>query len=235
MQLLKGADRLFRNSIKKILHLNTHTPDACLYARLRDGSLGVPELSKVIPFTMSNRLNNLKKRTDDLILQAAFSTNTLTSTMTRLTRIAPDIDPYQTHKEFIGSSSMTKGLEQVSEDESSRSWISNPPAQWSGRDFVRAVQVRSHNLPTAALPYTPAAQRSCRGGCQKPETISHVLQSCPITHWQRIRRHDEIARKLANFTTKKWPTEYEPHIRHTDSTLYKPDVIVHTNNQISIP
>lgn len=228
LQTLKAADKLIRAFIRKTLHLNIHTPDACLYGSVRDGGLGFPELSKSIPFTLLKRLNNLRAKTDDLTLQSTFSTPTLSAAMTRLSRIAPAIDSYQAHRESIESSSLTKGLEQVTENEASRSWIPNPPAQWTGRDYVRVIQLRTHNLPTAALPYTPAAQRFCRGGCQKPETINHVLQSCPITHWQRIRRHDEIARKLAKFTLKKWPTEYEPHIRHTDGTLFKPDVVIHT-------
>lgn len=39
-QALKGVDRLFKTTIKKILHLNTHTPDAAIYGKTRDGGLG---------------------------------------------------------------------------------------------------------------------------------------------------------------------------------------------------
>lgn len=74
---------------------------------------------------MLKRLNIQKNRTDDQTLQATFNTNLLSTIVARLTKISPAIDRYQPNKKFIASSSMTKGLEQVSEDEAIRSWNSN--------------------------------------------------------------------------------------------------------------
>lgn len=95
---------------------------------------------------------------------------------------------------------------------------------------MRACQLRTHNLPTAAIPSNPPEQRLCRAGCGKSETINHVLQSCPLSHWQRVKRHDDVLRILASFSGKTWPTEREPHVRHSDGTLFKPDLAVHISN-----
>lgn len=67
------------------------------------------------------------------------------------------------------------------------------------------------------------------------ETIRHVLQGCPLTHWPRIQRHTEIAKKIRDYCKqKKWTVEYEPLVRHPDGTLFKPDLIIHRENTTSI-
>nr|KAH0808280.1 hypothetical protein GEV33_014511 [Tenebrio molitor] len=87
------------------------------------------------------------------------------------------------------------GLEQATEDPASRAWILEKPQGWSGKGFVHAVQLRTANLPTKAIPSTPKDQRRCRGGCVIDESISHVFQTCRITHWERIRRHNKSLTK----------------------------------------
>jgi hypothetical protein len=83
-------------------------------------------------------------------------------------------------------------------------------------------------LPTKAIPSTPKDQRRCRGGCVVDESISCVLQTCPITHWQRIRRHNEIVDKIARHCKiRGWSVEDEPHVRHRTGELFKPDLAVH--------
>lgn len=231
---LHDADKLTKSFAKRTLHLNVHTNDASLYARVRDGGLGLMELSKAVPYTLLRRINRLSEHFSDSTLQSCLHSNIILAAKSRLAKISSPSPPYQHHREAITTSANTKGLEQASDSVASRGWINNPPPQWSGRDYVRAVQLRTHNLPTAALPYNPPQQRMCRAGCEKAETINHVLQSCPVTHWPRIRRHDEIVNKLAKHSSRQWVTEKEPHIRHQDGTLFKPDVVVHLPDQIVI-
>jgi hypothetical protein len=95
----------------------------------------------------------------------------------------------------VKSGPLTKGLEQATEDPASRAWILEKPQDWSGKGFVHAVQLRTANLPTKAIPSTPKDQRRCRGGCVVDESISHVFQTCPIAHWERIRRHKKSLTK----------------------------------------
>lgn len=62
-----------------------------------------------------------------------------------------------------------------------------------------------------------------------------MLQGCPATHWPRIKRHNEIAKKIGDHCkNRKWLTECEPHIRHADGTLYKPDLIIHKPNSVVV-
>lgn len=108
------------------------------------------------------------------------------------------------------------------------------PMGWSGCDFVKAVQLRSNNLPVDGIPSNPTHLRGCRAGCQKMESISHVLQNCPANHFERIRRHNEIVRKIASHCLRNnWVTEVEPHVRHTSGQLFKPDLAIHIGNEVA--
>lgn len=40
-KILKDADKLIKLWTKRMLHLNLHRPDQCLYAKIRDGGLGI--------------------------------------------------------------------------------------------------------------------------------------------------------------------------------------------------
>lgn len=96
---------------------------------------------------------------------------------------------------------------------------------------MRAVQLRTANLATKGLPYIPAGERKCRTGCDKIESLAHVLQACPTTHYERIKRHNSIVAKVARHCRRKgWTTEVEPRVRHVDGQLFIPDLAVHQPN-----
>lgn len=85
------------------------------------------------------------------------------------------------------------------------------------------------------IPSNPPEQRRCRAGCNKVETIAHVLQQCPTTHWERIRRHNEVAKKIAHHSRLKgWATEEERHIRHTNGTLFKLDLAITKDDAVLV-
>lgn len=134
------------------------------------------------PYIIKNRSKKLSEIEEDLTLNASLSTKVVGALRAKLDHLAQDILPSQTWRENVISGSWTSGLQQVEEDPPSRHWIGHPPIQRSGRDYARAVHLRTHNLATAALPYSSMDQRQCKGGCQKSETINHVLQQCPLTH-----------------------------------------------------
>ena len=66
----------------------------------------------------------------------------------------------------------------------------------------------------------------CRvNGCNKPESISHVLQECNSLHGQRIARHDVVDQQCTKWITDKgFRTAKEPSIAsRVDRNVYKPD------------
>lgn len=224
---LREADRLIKRSIKRTLHLNVHTPDALLYASVRDGGLGLMELSRSVPRILLGRLTRLLEKQDQ-VLGAVLQSDSVRGLMSRLSDMAGDIPEATYWRERIATSVLSRGLQQAAEDSASRLWVLDKPAGWSGRDYVRAVQLRTANLPTKAIPSNPVGERRCRGGCACDENISHVLQTCPVTHWERIHRHNEIVTKVARHCRKRgWTVEEEPHIRSKCGQLFKPDLAVH--------
>jgi hypothetical protein len=225
---LREADRLIRKFIKTSLHLNVHTPDASIHASIRDGGLGVLELRAAIPRIFLSRLVKLTEHTNDQVICTLLQSTYSVKLMGRLSKMAGEIHDSAAWRARVKSGPLTKGLEQATEDPASRAWILEKPRGWSGKDFVHAVQLRTANLPTKAIPSTPKDQRRCRGGCGVDESISHVLQTCPITHWERIRRHNEIVGKIARHCKiRGWKVEDEPHVRHRTGELFKPDLAVH--------
>lgn len=184
------------------------------------------ELKSNISRIMLNRLVKIRDNNNDELGQRLTYNVYIDELMDRLSRMTGEI--LQKWREKIISCSITSGLQSVTESNASRRWITDRPKGWTGRDYVRALQLRSGNLPTAAIPSNPSDQRNCRAGCNKKETICHVLQDCPATHWPRIRRHNEITKKIAGHCKRmKWPTELDPHVRRADGTLFKPDLLIH--------
>lgn len=228
--ILKNADKVLRSLIKKILHLPITTPSSFIHSRLRDGGLGIPELRHTVPQQLLDRMANLLKNTSDPTIMELLQGTRTTSTLNRLQKLAGDIPASQLARESLSSGPLTSGIEQSSDNPASRSWISYKPHGWTGRDYVRAIHLKANCLPTVGIPSNPVEQRKCRGGCNRNETLSHVLQGCSQTHYDRIRRHNEIVNKIAQHTKQKGlATEVEPHIRHKDGTLFKPDIAVHRN------
>lgn len=137
--------------------------------------------------------------------------------------------------EVLETSYSGNGLLQGSSNYHSGGWIDNPPPFWSGGDFVRSVQLGGNLLPTVAIPSNPKEAGKCRGGCDKTESLSHVLQRCPITHWNRIRRHDRIVNLAAKMITKRdWRVEIEPRIRCASGLLKIPDLVCTKGNEVVI-
>lgn len=233
--ILSAADRLIKAAVKKMLHLNIHTPDAALHASVRDGGLGIIELRHALPQTFSKRLKNLRPSEDDAPLTASLQSESTTKLISRIDRLAGETPVSQIWRESLSNAPTLQGLENAYEDPASREWLRRKPTGWTGRDFVRAVQLQTNNLPTKGIMSNPPEERRCRGGCDKVESISHVLQQCPATHWERIDRHNAIVNRIARHTREKgWTTEVEPHVRHVDGTLYKPDLAIHKAGEVII-
>ena len=72
-------------------------------------------------------------------------------------------------------------------------WIAEGTRFLSGRDFVLTCKLRINAMPTKSRTSRERIHdRSCRAGCNAPETLNHVLQTFHRTHDARIRRHDAV-------------------------------------------
>lgn len=231
---LKSADLLVKAAVKKSLHLHLHTPDAALYANIKDGGLGIAELRSVIPKITRSRVQNLRNHIEDTCLMAALDSTPITAFLDRITRLCRPTDQRTEWKAKLMDAPTLRGLEQSVQDPASYRWLSYPPYGWTGRDYVKAIHLRLNVLPTVGIPSNPIEQRRCRSGCNKVETLAHVIQQCPNTHWQRISRHNEIAKKIERHCRERWEVVAEPHVRHQDGTLFKPDLAITQGESIIV-
>lgn len=141
------------------------------------------------------------------------------------------------HATNLEGSYSGNGLSQGNNITASTTWIDAPPRFWSGWDYMRTIKLKCNMLPPVVVPYNPPTQQQqkCRGGCLKIESLSHVLQQCPVTHWKRINRHDRICviiKKAAE--TKHLVVETEPNIRNTDQILKKRNLILQKDKKLYI-
>lgn len=110
-------------------------------------------------------------------------------------------------------------------------WMFDPPKEWTGTTYIKAIQLRGNLLPTVKIPSNPPHARKCRVGCSKAESLSHVLQSCYTTHEKRTNRHNIICVKVADECRKSGlQVLEEPKLRLGNGELKKPDLVVVNSN-----
>ena len=235
LRVLKGTDRLVRIWVRRILHLHKTSPDAFIHTPVREGGLGLTSFRTAIPTIYYNRLAKLYA-SGDLTMRALLG-------LPYVERLRNKIEKWC--NERLSSSRNTQywsdrletgwsgnGLRQGNCHAASGSWITSPPKFWSGSDFNQAVQLRGNLLPTRGIPSNPPDERNCRAGCQRVESLCHVLQKCPLTHHARIRRHDHLVNRLKGFAQEKgWTVVVEPRIRCMSGRLRIPDLILTKDDQ----
>lgn len=239
--VLERSDKMVRRFVKKTLHLPLQTPNAALYADRRGGGLGVPCFSLGIPSILLGRLRKLAIGPDPHVaaaLESAYCHRLMErlEDATRLCGVGVSQRGYwRTKWENCCSGA---GLPSHSSASVTSSWLISPPPHWSGSDYVSAVQLRTNTLPTRGGLHNvrvAAGLKRCRAGCDRVETVSHILQKCPITHLERVRRHDHAVSTLARLAAKHgWAAQVEPHIRCSSGLLRKPDLIFAKGNSVVI-
>lgn len=115
------------------------------------------------------------------------------------------------------------GLEQAAEDRASRVGLEG--TSWKPYSYEHTT------FQSKAL----CQERVCRAGCAKQETLSNILQQCPCTLWERIKRHDNVVKRIGTHCKAlNYEVKTEPHVRHEDGTLFKPDLAIHKDGNNTI-
>ncbi|KAJ3655441.1 hypothetical protein Zmor_014573 [Zophobas morio] len=226
-EVLGTLDKMNRHYTKKILHLHLHTSKELIHAPIREGGLAVCQLTVSVPQILLSRLSRLQSREAvDPVVAAMLTSRRVFDFRVRLQKMVSQF-PAGGHRELMEKGVFSKGLTCANQDSASRYWIGTRPAKWSAGDWVRAVHLRTTNLPTVGIPSNPVELRGCRGGCGAMETVCHILQKCPVAHDERIQRHDAVVKKIAAHCVREgWRVDEEPRVRHDDGTLYKPDLVI---------
>lgn len=173
-------------------------------------------------------------------LQMALRTpamKTLMNRMEKCTKTLPGISPEQIGRYWrdnMRKSALGRGMTAA---EIPSTWVLAPPPHWTKSDYIRAILLRCGLLPTMSTPWN---QRECRNpSCATSESLYHILQRCPITHYARINRHDHVVKQISTYARGGPPSELtraspstvlNPTIK-TSHTTYKPDIICKKNDK----
>lgn len=225
---LSYIDSCIAKFVKTTLHLPRTTPTAYLHAPLRCGGLGIPSLQYHIASVYLRRIERISIR-GDADVKTIMQTPVIESLRTKLRKMLTGVNTMskssvqdfwatELHKTALGAGLklMTAGIS---------SWIYNPPKIWSGRDYIGAIQLRIGLLPTKGAPYmtdTDCRNPSCSG---TRESLYHVLQRCPVTHYARVNRHDNVGKTLRTSIEKTGLRCEEAPRLNTKSERYVPDLI----------
>lgn len=90
-KILREADRLIKHHIKRALHLHSHTPDQFLYAKVKDGGIGIMNLRNNIPRILLGRLTRLLNNTSDQLVAEVLQAPLAYRLMHRLHNLAGEI------------------------------------------------------------------------------------------------------------------------------------------------
>lgn len=241
MKNLKQIDYFIRTYVKRMLHLPKSTPNAVLYAPKREGGLGIFCFRTSVPQILKERIDKLKDH-GDAKMKEVLSGNWIGKLEERLDGWSSRFGSTKEElKRYWGNclevSVSGGGLRQ--DVGIGNNWLEYPPKNWGGRGFISAIQLRYNMLPCAGGLQNVNVRygdKRCRSGCQRIETMSHVLQKCPNGHDLRIYRHDRIVNTLAE-TLRLKPgrqVEIEPRIRGPNGILRKPDLVINEGECITI-
>lgn len=237
LKTLQGCDRSVRLAIKKTLHLPKSTPNSFLYAAQRHGGLGVTCFATKIPSVLVGRFRSLERVADGW-LAGALSTEYVVHRVGVLEDMVDHLGAGAGAEAAFWAARLEasvsgNGVAAVGRCVAASSWISDPPPFWTGRDYVSAVLLRSNMLPVKGGVHNAPEHRRCRAGCNRTESLSHVLQRCPATHFERIKRHDRVVGHLADAARRAgWTVEVEPRLRDSEGRLRKPDLVFINNTDI---
>lgn len=241
---LELIDLKIRRAVKNNwLKFPPGVPNAFLYATIADGGLGIPSMRTLIPRLRFRRLCKLRKSPHEVIAWAIRSHHgewdyKAAEAMLnyRGTRIASKVVEHKFWSAELYRSFDGKHLELARECAFIHRWIHGMP-YLSGKEFVSLIKMRINALPcksrmTRGL---PTVSRTCRLGCNVPETLNHIMQKCPQEKKGIIKRHYDVVRATARALQKVGhKVEVECPFESIGGKKWRVDLLVVTSQEIWI-
>lgn len=126
------------------------------------------------------------------------------------------------------------GLRNASKCPSAHNWVSDGTAFLSGRDYIKSIHLRYGCLFNKARCARGRSDKckECRRGCERPETLNHILQNCYSTHFLRIKRHNSLVQYLNRTLTSRNNTVHVEPIFTVDNNKLKPDLVIYNFERV---
>lgn len=231
ISVLRKCDTILRQAVRRWLALPADVPNAYIHANTKHGGLGIASFRWHVPLRRLKRLERLP-------LAAVHATSTPGAFLKkeimqceiclrndqRQLKSAEDIDrkwSTQLYSMVDGA-----GLKEAGRVPRQHDWIQDGTRFLSGKDYLQSCRLRINSLPTRSrITRGRANDRMCRAGCNKIETLNHVLQQCHRTHGIRIKRHDNLVAYVARgLEVAEYQVSVEPKLQ-TAAGIRKPDIV----------
>ena len=245
--VLKSLDTQIRGHVKTLLHLPEQISNAMIYAKTRNGGLGITCLEDAIPDLTIRGLHKLcwkaKSGTIRRHAQNLGVRDTYEDLCTRHPQCRPakpgnkkreeEDDPQRDKAiprnkwcEYLASQK-TQGMGSTTwmKYRECNSWIRTNT--FTNGETIDAILLRSNCIPTRECisRYTQSTDTKCRRCGMTTETCGHISGWCPSVKRSRILRHNSLCKILGNKALKQgWTVHWEPILKGPKGKL-KPDLI----------
>lgn len=238
-RFLKWADIRVRAAVRSWLRLPGDVPVSFFHAAVRDGGLGIPNLSLDVPSMMESRIKSLARSSLPALKVVATSGWADYHRRLRLAALSlPDgtvcngsrAQRQRYWRKQLASCVDGKELQEARRVPASTSWISAKALSIPGRDYIQHVRTWINALPSRirtsrGRKVRGSASVQCRAGCRLDETGAHIVQGCHRTHGGRIKRHDAIAATLSSELGKRGYVVARERVFFTAVGQRKPDIV----------
>lgn len=230
---LKDMDRRVRASIRVWLKSPKDTAAAYFHVDAGAGEMGIPSLYHIIPVIARKRVQRLVQSEDPVISAAARKYIAFQDMVRQIqtpqrnrfaVQIATDAGAARRSlNETLWSCVDGLGLKHHVAVPHVHRWVTSGGAYVSGRHYVRAIQARGNLLPSKV--------RCARGStncdaCVWAETLSHIIQVCPKTHFERLARHNNVVEWVVKVATRRgYECRVEVVIESTRGVV-RPDLVL---------
>lgn len=232
-KVLEELDRKTRAFCKKVLHLPKTSTNSIFHTPIKNGGLGIFSFRQNIPRIMLDRINRIREL-DEILCDVL---NEDTPWIVKLVRLRRPHEAtknllVQHNTDSLEASFSGGGMATMMNNTACTDIFRNVPTFWSGKDYIRAAQLRFNLLPVKCMPSVPLNERRCRGCGQASESLSHVISKCPRSLDKIVERHDYVQKRLVRAAKKsKWTVFERMKIRgernyFPDLVFIKDDVVI---------
>jgi hypothetical protein len=237
---LQMADQQVRAVIKDILHLHPSTTDHVLYAKKRDGGMGIPRLAHLVHLA-SLRSGLALLASGDVAVHAACMTGGLEDRCKKVAKSlrlnwpvtpkdlvrASKYNKSQESKDWERLGSQGHGVKDFRNDPLGNCWLYDPTVLPSSR-YTDALRLRTNTfgVNVALRRADRGLPVDCRRCSAKVESLGHVLGECVAGKGMRIRRHDKMVANIAVKSEEKGHKVAREQLFSVQECRLKPDLVV---------
>ena len=232
--VLSGMDRVLRRTVRSFLHWPKDTPMEMFHAAEDAGGLGIPLLQVCIPILKEQRMVKILNSSDELMGDVA-KTSFFKNQMRMIGKLRGKInggmpknkqETKETLKMALHEKLDGKGLKTISLC-GGHSVLTNGTLLMNGKTFINVLKIRGNLIATKArmARWHKGLDTSC-DSCGRRETLGHILQVCPRSWGERIKRHDQISAFVAKKAKSKGFRIWEEPIIKTVMGIRKPDLVI---------